>query len=287
AGPGPTMDATLLGYLLNALDPAEHRAVERRLEADPAARERLEALRPALEPLALDQGEPEPPPPLAAPPLARIAEQAPVELPRAPADHAGGAVLSFWRRADVLVAACLLLTFLGLLVPWFVALNGRGGAAQVQACQDNLRRFYAALKTYSDTHQNRFPDVAQAAAAPRNVAGMVVPMLRDAGAVTEPISVRCPANGSPEACPWSLRQLREMAPEQFRRHAHSLASCYAYSLGYRGNDAVIGPRFEPDKPNHRLPIMADCPPADPTTGNSLNHGGAGQNVLFLDGHVEY
>src|SRR5262249_17311024 len=76
-------------------------------------------------------------------------------------------------------------------------------------------------------------------------------------------------------------------PEQFRRQAHTLVSCYAYSLGYRAENGVIGPRFEADKPNFTMPIMADCPPPDPLVGNSRNHGGRGQNVLFQDGHVKF
>src|SRR5262249_3195921 len=132
-----------------------------------------------------------------------------------------------------------------------------------------------------------FPDVAQAAAAPRNVAGMVVPVLKKAGALPATFSVRCPANGEPLPCPWTLDELRAMDPEQFRRQAHTLVSCYAYSLGYRAENGVIGPRFEADKPNFTMPIMADCPPPDPLVGNSRNHGGRGQNVLFQDGHVKF
>ena len=33
--------------------------------------------------------------------------------------------------------------------------------------------------------------------------------------------------------------------------------------------------------------MADCPPPDAGRGNSLNHGGQGQNVLYLDGHTQW
>src|SRR5436309_9956542 len=40
-------------------------------------------------------------------------------------------------------------------------------------------------------------------------------------------------------------------------------------------------------PGSLWPILADRPPSDGTPGNSPNHGGAGQNVLFLDGHVRF
>ena len=55
----------------------------------------------------------------------------------------------------------------------------------------------------------------------------------------------------------------------------------------RFDDAVVGLRFDPSKPINRLPLMADCPPANPQCGNSPNHAGKGQNVLFMDGHVEF
>ncbi len=280
------MDENLLGYLLNALDPDEARAVEAHLEASPAARERLEVLRRALEPLAVDQAQPEPPPGLVFRTLGRVAEHCCRELPRAPIarEGAGGATIPFWRRADVLVAACLLITALGLALPWVLSLGGRSGQI---ACQKNLSDFYVALKTYSDTHQNRFPDVATAP-LPRKVAGLVVPILNEARVLTKPVSVRCPANGEPQACTWTLGDLNNLPPEEFERRVNSLVTCYAYSLGHRAEGgAPFGPRFEANKPNARLPLLADCPPPDATTGNSLNHGGRGQNVLFHDGHVEF
>jgi prepilin-type processing-associated H-X9-DG protein len=282
------MDENLLGYLLNALDPDEHRAVEAYLEANPAAREQLEGLRRGLEPLALDLDSPEPPPGLAVRTLGRIAEYTCRELPRAPVtrDGAGGATIPFWRRADVLVAACLLITALGLLLPWINSLIGPGGSAHVVACQENLRRFYVGLKNYSEAHGNRFPDVA-AAQAPRRVAGLVVPILKEAQTLPESVSVRCPANGAAQPCTWALRDLNNLPPDEFDRQVPLLFTCYAYSLGHQVNGTVHGPRFDRDRPNSRLPLLADCPPVDPLAGNSPNHGGKGQNVLFYDGHVEF
>jgi prepilin-type processing-associated H-X9-DG protein len=283
------MDENLLGYLLGALEPDEHRRVASYLEANPAARERLEALRQALEPMSADRDDPEPPPRLAARTLAHVSGLSCGDLPRAPqtAGRATGGAFSVWRRADVLVAACLMLTALGLLVHWLYTLNRPDGAAQMVACQDNLRRLYVGLKTYSDRHNNDFPNVARAADSPRNVAALVVPILMESGSLPEPVSVSCPATGTPQACPWTLGQLQAMSPEEFRKNVDSLAACYAYSLGYRVDDALVGLRYDPGKPINRLPLMADCPSPNPQSGNSPNHGGKGQNVLFMDGHVEF
>src|SRR5947207_9666814 len=57
------MDADLLAYLLDALDPEQARALEEHLENTPEARRRLVALRALLKPLDLD-ADPTPPPDL-------------------------------------------------------------------------------------------------------------------------------------------------------------------------------------------------------------------------------
>jgi prepilin-type processing-associated H-X9-DG protein len=281
------MDENLVGYLLNALDPETQRQVEAHLAADPQAREKLEVLRRAIEPLAADRDNIEPPPGLAVRTLGRVAEFCCRDLPRAPrvpASRAGGANVPFWRRADVLVAACLLLTALGIGIPLIQRVQAD---SDLVACKDNLRKFYAGLKTYKDVNHNKFPNVAEAAPAPRNVVGLVMPMLADAGTLPERVSVSCPASGGPQAHPWTLQELRTMDPEKFRRHIESLAAGYGYSLGHRAGDVLVGPRFDADKPNQTLPLMADCPPLEAILGNSRNHGGKGQNVLFQDGHVTF
>jgi hypothetical protein len=83
-----------------------------------------------------------------------------------------------------------------------------------------------------------------------------------------------------------------MNDEEFTRRAPSLSGCYAYSLGYWDERGQI--RGICQEPGHvasaRLPIMADRPPngvAQGDPGNSPNHGGYGQNVLYSDGHCDY
>jgi prepilin-type processing-associated H-X9-DG protein len=179
------------------------------------------------------------------------------------------------------------LTVGGVLAHWLFSLRRPDSSVSTVVCQDNLRRLYTGLKEYSDRHNNQFPDVARAAASPRNVAGLLVPILKQDKIFTGQVSFACPAGGGPQSCPWTLSDLQAMDPEEFRRSLNSLAACYAYSLGYRSADGVVGLRYDPSKPIHRVPLMADCPPADPLSGNSPDHGGKGQNVLFMDGHVEF
>jgi hypothetical protein len=285
------MEENLIGYLLDALDPQTQREVEAYLRTDEAGRQRLERLRQALAPLAFDNEPISPPPDLRVRTLARVAQYRSGGLPAVPERDAGPTrfvMPGWWRRADVLVAASILLC-VGLLMP--PALNYMRGQYAKTTCQNNLRVIYSALHDYSLRHKGEFPDVAKAAPPPRDVAGMALPMLKDEGLLRAAAS--CPSNGEP-AEPLTTAELRAMTPEEFDQHIASLAGSYAYSLGYR--DAlgrIVGPRLDADQPNDHLPIMADRPPfgqgsaAGLLFANSVNHGGDGQNVLFSDGHVIY
>jgi prepilin-type processing-associated H-X9-DG protein len=279
------MDDKLVGYLLHALDDGESRAVESYLETHPDARARLKRLRQALEPLEADRADPAPPADLVVRTLARVAEHVCTDLPKAPvpAPTAVLAVRSWWRRADVLVAACLVVMAVGIGLPVLYRLNSQSSGAVMLACQNNLRTFYTGLNAYRETH-GRFPDVAQQ--APRDVAGMVVPVLAEAKLLPPDFSVRCPAVGPHVGCQFTLTSLRTMPADEFETKAPALAQGYAYSLGYRDE---TGEYHAPDRrtPASAWPILADRPPAEAAPGNSINHAGTGQNVLFLDGHVRF
>src|SRR5688572_2500580 len=68
------MDDLYLGYLLDALDPAEKAAVEAHLRAYPDEAAKLDRLRTVLRPLEADRDTIDPPPGLAVAALARVAE---------------------------------------------------------------------------------------------------------------------------------------------------------------------------------------------------------------------
>jgi prepilin-type processing-associated H-X9-DG protein len=195
----------------------------------------------------------------------------------------------WWRRADVLVAASLLLCLMALVPK---GLNGFRAFQNRVACKNNLRALHAALMSYSDRHNGAFPNIADRRYEPHNVAGMVVPILHDDGVLSDPISVTCPANGQRLWSPIALQDLLDMEDEEFARRAPALLGCYAYSLGYydeKGNVQGIDAQRCPCS-SARLPIMADKPPADVGEGgmgNSPNHGGSGQNVLYVDGHCDF
>ncbi len=287
-----TMDDRLLGFLLGALDESETRDVERLLAENAEARDRLTALKRVIEPLSADGEIESPPKRLAERTLAKVAEaicrSAPAlaDLPMAPpiSPASAGGQRSWW-RADIIVAACLLLTGIGISLTVLGQMRGPSSAAMMMQCKNNLRLFFVALEHYRQQH-GEFPDVSKY--DKRDVAGLVVPILRDAGVLSASASIRCPGVGDPLSGQDNLKNLLAMSDADFAKRSSCLAMCYAYSLGHRDEDGThFGPGVTPASSWSQTPIMADRPPAEGIPNNSINHGGTGQNVLFADGHITF
>jgi hypothetical protein len=280
------MEENLVGYLLKALDDDTQRQVEISLRESPELRSRLELLQRALAPLDADRDVPEPRPGLVLSTLARIAEYQCRKLPDAPPPPRSQSLpmtRSRLRRADALAAALLLIVLGGIGAPYIVHLwrdyHGRA------VCQDNLRRIWTGLQRYCDAHDGDFPRVEEK--GPHGVAGIFVPVLDESGMLGSQIAVVCPSQERRTPLHRSLREMEELYerdPDRFRSEARSLAGGYAYTLGYVDADGYHGLRRDF---GDRLPIVADRLDGSSTLGNSPNHGGAGQNVLYIGGHVEF
>jgi hypothetical protein len=281
------MDEHLVGYLLDALDPDSHRQVEGALRDDSNARRRLEHLRRILQPLEADRACPEVPRDLVARTIGRVAECAcrgasdhvrtpePAPAPAVPAMPAAQLLCDLsarsdraasrppsWRRADLLVAACLSILVGGILTAGIAYLHHQ---KQVMACADHMRQFHQALATYADTHAGCLPQVQDI--EPDNRADCFGPILREAGLLPADLRAACPA-ARPGSGPVG----------------------YAYTLGYRGSDGeLVGLRVD-DSSNLAgvfLPVLADRPSqSGGARGNTPDHR-RGQNVLYLGGHVRF
>jgi prepilin-type processing-associated H-X9-DG protein len=283
------MDENLIGYLLKALDADEQREVEKYLREHPEAQRRLDQLRQKVDLLARDAGDGEPPAGLWVHTLARVAEQkCRTALPSAPPAAARtnvGGKPTWWRRSDVLVAAALLVLVGGLGVVW---LGGVGRNKQVVECANNLHQFDMALEAYADTHNGQYPWVGSE--RPKNFAGSFVPALNEARAMPPGLSVSCPGDLPKSPSSVTFAELDRMNRDDFNHETQTLAGCYAYSLGYQepSRSGLYGLTKSMDG---RLPLMADAPACENGNkvldGNSSNHGGKGQNVLFIDGSVKF
>src|SRR5205823_3330641 len=96
------------------------REVEEFLRKHPESQSHVDLLSRALVPLAADRTDAEPPPALRVRTLARVAEyrcSAPLRLPAAPPIRSYAPRRSWWRRADVLVAASILILVVPFIPP--------------------------------------------------------------------------------------------------------------------------------------------------------------------------
>ena len=294
------VDEDLLGYLLEALEPSEREAIEKRLEQDVELQRRLIRMREKLRPLWDVETEVEPPLGLAERTCRLVAEQAgrdeeelvhappewrprpksrakllpPSPVPTAPAS-------SSWRWADLAVTSAILAASLLLVLP---AIESSRSNARIAACQDNLRELGQALIRYSDFNGGYFPVVP--AEGNLAAAGMYAPTLLDGGFLDDARRLVCPnsvlASQGPLHVP-SLKELLAVSDQAaLQRLRATMGGSYGYSLGYIENGHYRGTR---NLARAVYALMADAPSGLLPDLQSLNHDGRGENVLFEDGRV--
>lgn len=286
------MEPDYFGYLLKTLGPQEQAAMEALLRANPSAAKTLEEVQETLRWLALDPSQ-TPPAGLVENTLAHVGGGSGhgYETPKS-----GGKILRLpgRRLMEMAVAAAVLATATGLVVTWVGGLTsqrvgGHGNPAQLTQCQNNLRNLYQSLLVYSDKHQKQFPNVSTALDSPRNIAGLVFPMMWDAGVFPADAKMACPGAGC--AIPginFGVLEVRTMDKATFQGWTDALRSCYAYSLGFRNQGQIFATSRDEGALSSSMPLMSDSSPPSPLLAeNSLSHGGTGQNVLFCDGHVAF
>jgi hypothetical protein len=267
----------MLDHVFHQQDEPDHPALERDLPNDPESAERLARLGRAVA-LLVDDGEDYPPPPdLAVRTLAlverrrsrpQVQDFVPSRVP--------------FRLADLAVAATVF--FAAVFTLSVPILRSRAQMDQV-ACAHNLGQIGVSLAKYSTTH-GTYPNV------PVNYpAGAYGVMLTDSKALHDPDMLLCPTTARERhAAPLPdldrFHQIVATSPEAGRR---LFDGHFAYNVGYRrpSGEAVPVSDIHPAT----VPVASDGPPwseeGGVLDGNSPNHGGRGQNVLYSDGHVSW
>jgi type II secretory pathway pseudopilin PulG len=303
------MKPDLTGYVLRILEPAQEQEVEEYLEAHPEARQEVLMMRPLLRVLAVDEPEPskdlvyrtlralanlhctEPEPDCKTSPSSLksvevkpqndMARQLPSLEPWKQNEYEASA--SHWRRADAVALIAVVMLILLAIPPVLQYVRDR--AMQVE-CKNNLRQIYSSMQRYMQDHDGAIPSLSD-----NRHAGTYASMLRDAGLWGERMRLGCPP-GSPTV-PQSLAEVDKHRDDELS-YWQKFAGSYAYHLGYTQNEKDSGSviRSLRHGDGDHLPILADRPArfgevTDWTVANSPNHGGRGQNVLYLGGHADF
>jgi hypothetical protein len=268
----------MLDYAFGQLDGPAREQADRDIAAVPGQAETFDRLVRAINQL-LDDGQViEPPPELVRVTLVFVAEN---RRRRTLLDFVPMTVPFRW--ADVAVAACIVFAGLLTLLP---AIQRSKGKMDQAACVFNLQQLGLGLAQYGLQHRTYpygSPD------CPRAASGTFAAMLHDAGLLDDLSTLDCPCNGSCRRAHLpdhrSLCDLKGTDPGLYRK---TLCWDYAYHAGYRDGSGPPHPVATPC--SSKIPLLADQPPHEAEArrilpGNSPNHGGLGQNVLFSDLHV--
>ncbi len=292
--PNPPDDSTLLGYLLNALEPDDMEAVRIALESSPDVRSRLLALKALLDPLAEDKEVYEP--------KADLVDRTLAQLPVVVSDTSSGELadksgansrerLSLPSRLDlvrfdsslldVVIATVACLAALALLFPGIL---GSRELARRDGCCENLRSLGNALASFADRNaQRRLPELE--ASGPLAFAGVYSIRLNECGLLEKPESRVCPsyqADLVTDSQIPSSESLRTMNLKELFVVQRTAGGTYAFNMGCRTKES-LRPFPMSGRPN--IAVMADAPIDDENGEIRSPHPGDCFNMLFEDGRV--
>ena len=316
-------EENLLGYLLGALDGAEHEEVRRELENNPALREKLDMLELRLAPLEEDRWQHEPPAGLAAATCQFVAETAREVRPRRQANSRFSQVFSEWNPQkhgwDMIDAAVAAGIFFAAALLFFPAIAGSRDQARRLACENNLRTSSVALSMFGERNNlawgaanltnvsNTAEKLAEAnatnqrlwlstgsfpyipATGKTGVAGFYAPQLVQGGFQTDHSVFLCPssnlgANGRHHFFVPSIEQIESANGESLISLQRNMGGSYMYTLGHISSRRHQATR---NLGRSHFPIMSDGFFTQNNGGSILMHGGKGMNIAFEDGHVKF
>jgi len=272
----------MIDYVLGKVDGAERERLDQAIRQDGELSARVEVLRVSIYRMVDDGATFEHPPGLSRRTVAFVAKNrrshrtlqdyVPIRLP--------------FRWADLAVAASILAAGVLTLLPAIQRSRERMNQA---GCVLNLQQLGNGLAQYASLNPSLPYPSSTNADLP---SGTWAVILHDAGCLNDPRLLDCPCNG---ACPQvtsdlanfdQLDQIRRTDPERAQK---MLPWDYAYNVGYRHASGKPGP--VDSRQSSLIPVLADQPDHDKFQtirhGNSPNHRGRGQNVLFGNGSVHW
>jgi hypothetical protein len=188
-----------------------------------------------------------------------------------------------FRWADLAVAASIFLAGTLTLIP---AIKHSRERMSMAGCAFNLQQLGRSFAQYASLHPSYPYPPSQKTDAP---AGSFAAFLHDAGVLTDLSILDCPHNGRadiPRGLP-TFDELEETRRTDPARYRELLPLDYAYNVGHRQPSGALAPIDS--RPAMAVPVLADAPPhenyARILAGNSPNHAGRSQNVLYSDGSV--
>jgi len=283
-----TDEALLIDYVLGRCDEAQGEDVRRRIAQDPALASRHEDLRNTFLALGLSV-EHEPPETLLADTMARIRSARQTEALLAREELARRDVIrptfSFRELSAVAGVVLLLVSIFG------VSYREARRRKNVTQCAAQVARMGSALLTYANKNGGYLPTAGTPGR--RWLPTSSQPAVNNSKALfrlvrtgyVEPGAFQCPAVGGES---FAVQAGMNDFPS-----ARCITYSYHYSLGPRGLN-LQDRRLSGVKAN--MAVLGDSTPVFAggrfraervRTAVSDNHGGAGQNVLYLDMHVDF
>ncbi|GAC1465372.1 MAG: hypothetical protein NVSMB9_04900 [Isosphaeraceae bacterium] len=272
----------LLDYSLGQLEGENCARIERELPDDPEAAEIVVRLRRVIHQLLNDGDTILTPPGLASRTVAYVNDTS--RRKRSILDFVPVSVP--FRPADIAVAASIFLAGLLTLLP---AVERSRGRVDQAGCGYNLQQLGRALWQYGSRHAHYPNGLPEQRNSP---AGAYAAMLSDSGLLSRDDMVSlldCPGNGrlgKARMLP-ACDSLCDLVATDLPRFRELITSDYAYNVGHYNRSGKVVPVTSDSQAN--IFLLGDQPPhidfRQVLPGNSPNHGGRGQNVLYADLHV--